>query len=47
MTTKESEIIPIVIYQNIFFYQILKKCLIEKIDDFLKISKKTLKRKKS
>lgn len=42
---KNTGIIFIFIYQNIYFNQILKKSLIKQIDDFLKILKKYLKKK--
>lgn len=42
---KETEKIPIAIHQDICPNQILKKCSAIKIDEFLKITKKTLKKK--
>lgn len=45
MLIKKTEKIFIVIEQDVLSYQILKKSLIEKIDNFLKISKKISKNK--
>lgn len=45
MPTKETKIIPIATYQNVFLNQILKKGSEEKIDDFFKILEKTLKKR--
>ena len=41
---KKTKIILIAINQDFFFNRILKKCSTEKIDDFLKILKKNVKK---
>lgn len=46
MLIKKTEIILIVINQDIFFNQIFKKDLIKKIDNFLKTLEKVLKKRK-
>lgn len=44
--TKKTKIISIITYQNTFLNQSLKKSLVVKIDDFLKILEKKIKKKK-